>query len=201
MLLNVCFSHLTVDLFFSSSFAAAIAVLAVSTVSTATFERAQCMGAEINVEVGMPAQVGAALFTLWGILHIWVGFEGLHQFFSSPAKKQWEMLLGGSRAPVAAFKLPVDALTIRVHSHLLLNFCLDVGGYGFLALFVAWMIVKQASWMAYFIGLFVIGLGDLAFMFLMLTSGIIKPDIYTVGGPVLWILAIIVTPFGMPALS
>ncbi len=149
----------------------------------------------------MPAQVGAALFTLWGILHIWVGFEGLHQFFANPVKKQWEMLIGGSRAPIAAFKLPVDAVTARVHSHLLLNFCLDVGGYGFLALFVAWMIVKQASWVAYFIGLFVIGLGDLAFMFMLLTSGIIKPDIFTVGGPVLWFLAVIATPFGMPALT
>jgi hypothetical protein len=111
------------------------------------------------------------------------------------------MLIGGRRAPITAFKLPADALTARVHSHLLLNFCLDVGGYGLLALCIAWMIVNQASWIAYFIGLFVIGLGDLSFMFLLLTSGIIKPDIFTVGGPVLWLLAVVATPFGMPALT
>ena len=29
-------------------------------------------------EVKLAAKVGAGLFVLWGILHLWVGFEGLH---------------------------------------------------------------------------------------------------------------------------
>ena len=32
------------------------------------------------------AKIGAALFVLWGILHIWVGFEGVHQYLSGDAK-------------------------------------------------------------------------------------------------------------------
>jgi hypothetical protein len=33
--------------------------------------------------VGAAAKVGAALLTVWGILHIWVGYEGIHQYLSN----------------------------------------------------------------------------------------------------------------------
>lgn len=140
------------------------------------------------------------MFALWGILHVYVGAEGLIQFFASPAKKQWEMLIGGSAAPISAFKFPSDALTSKVHAHLIANFCLDVGGYGLLALVIAWMISTQASWTAYFIGLVVIGLCDLSFAVLMVHSGVIRADVYTIGGPVLWFLAVLITPLGLPPL-
>ena len=122
------------------------------------------------------------------------------QFFKSPARKQWEMLIGGSNAPVSAFKFPTDALTAKVHSHLIANFALDVGGYGVLALVLAWMIFAQASWTAYFIGLGIIGICDLSFAFLLVHSGVIRADIYTVGGPIIWIFAVLITPFGLPSL-
>jgi hypothetical protein len=41
-----------------------------------------------------------------------------------------------------------------------LNFCIDVGGYGVLGLFVGWMIWAHASWVGYFIGVVVIGIGE-----------------------------------------
>ncbi|MFG6446854.1 hypothetical protein ACG0Z6_01215 [Roseateles sp. BYS180W] len=29
--------------------------------------------------IGIPAKIGAWLFVLWGVLHVWVGAEGLRQ--------------------------------------------------------------------------------------------------------------------------
>ena len=48
------------------------------------------------------------------------------------------------------------------------------------------MIWTRASWLGYFIGL--------------LTAGIIELNAGSVGGPVLWLLALAITPFGLPSL-
>ena len=60
------------------------------------------------------------------------------------------------------------------------------------------MIWRQASWAAYGIGVFVIGIGDMAFLFALVTSGIIELNVATVSGPMLWFLAVIITPIGLP---
>ena len=148
----------------------------------------------------LPAKIGAVLFALWGVLHLWVGYEGVHQYLTSGAPGLWKMLTGGSNAPHEAFQHAADALTANVHAHLILNFCLDVGGYGVLGFFVAWMIWKQGSWLGYLIGLIVIGIGDLAFLFVQVVPGIIELNAGTIGGPVLWFLAVAITPFGLPSL-
>lgn len=150
--------------------------------------------------VGAAAKVGAALFLLWGILHIWVGYEGIHQYLSNGTPGLWNIVVGGSKAPRAVFVHTTDAITAYAQGQLLLNFCIDVGGYGVLGLVVAGLIVTQASWAAYFIGVFVIGIADLTFLFALVTSGVIEFSIPTISGPIIWFLAIIATPFGMPAL-
>ena len=150
--------------------------------------------------VGAAAKLGAALFFLWGILHIWVGYEGIHQYLTNGTPGLWNIVVGGSNAPRAAFVHTTDTITAFAQGQLLLNFCIDVGGYGVLGLVVAWLIVTQASWAAYFIGLFVIGICDLTFLFSLVTSGVIELNAGSVGGPVIWFLAIIATPFGMPSL-
>ena len=43
----------------------------------------------------------------------------------------------------------------------------------------------------------IIGIADLAFTFAMVTPGIIVLNAGTVGGPVLWVLACAITPFGL----
>lgn len=73
-----------------------------------------------------------------------------------------------------------------------------MGGYGVLGFFVAWMIWKQGSWLGYPIGLIVIGIGDLAFLFVQVVPGIIELNAGTIGGPVPWFLAVAITPFGLP---
>lgn len=148
----------------------------------------------------MAAKIGAWLFVLWGILHIWVGYEGIHQYLTNGTPGLWNAVIGGGNVPRAAFVHSTDAVTAFAHGQLLLNFCIDVGGYGVLGLAVAWLILKRASWAAYFIGVFVIGIADLTFLFALLTSGVIELNAGSVGGPIIWFLAIITTPFGMPSL-
>jgi hypothetical protein len=148
-----------------------------------------------------PAKVGAGLFVLWSILHIWVGVEGLHQYVAGSPMSQWAMLLGGRVMPREAFVHASDAATAFAHGQLIVNFAVDVGGYGVLGLFVSWMIFKGPAWLGYVMGVGVIGIADLAFLFSMVTPGVIELNAGTVGGPVIWFLALLITPFGLPPIS
>ena len=47
----------------------------------------------------------------------------------------------------------------------------------------------------------VIGIADLAFLFSMVTPGVIVLNAGTIGGPVIWFLALLITPFGLPPIS
>ena len=147
---------------------------------------------------GLAARIGTALIVLWSVLHLWVGADGLVKFFAGDVKAQWLGLLGGTHAPTDAFVHTADAVTANVQAHLLANFCVDVGGYGVLGLFAAWLIWKQASWLGYVLFLVLVGIADLAFTFSFVTSGIITLNAGTLGGPVLWVLACAITPFGLP---
>jgi hypothetical protein len=148
--------------------------------------------------VKTPAKIGAWLFVLWSVLHIWVGAEGLHQYLTGSPLSQWNMIIGGSAMPRNAFVHASDAATAFAHGQVIVNFCVDVGGYGVLGLFVAWMILKGQAWLGYAMGVLVIGIADLAFLFSMVVSGVIELNAGTVGGPVIWFLALLITPFGLP---
>lgn len=152
-------------------------------------------------QIRTPAKIGAGMFLLWSILHIYVGVTGALNFFNADIKTQWETLLGGANAPLDSFVYPTDSLTINAQSHLILNFCLDVGGYGVLGLFVAWMIWRQASWTGFWIGVIAIGIADLSFLFAMVTSGVIVADLATIAGPVIWFIGVGLTPLGLPRKS
>ena len=149
-------------------------------------------------EINPLVRIGAVLFGLWGVLHVWVLAEGFRQYFNG-VHGQWEMFIGGSNAPRGAFQHAVDAVTSNVHSHLLLNFTTDVGGYGVLGFYVAWALWKRASREAYWLGLIVIGIADLAFLFFQVVPGIIEANAGTVGGPVIWFIACLITTFGLRA--
>ncbi len=94
-----------------------------------------------------------------------------------------------------------DTVTSAVLGHLGLNFVIDVGAAGLLGLALAWMIWKKASWSAYFIAVAVIGVIDNAFLFTQVVPGYIELNAGSIGGPVIWAIACIVTPFGLPPLS
>ena len=153
---------------------------------------------QVQPEVGKMAKAGAVFLILWGILHIWVGAEGAHQYFASDVGSLWKMLVGGKNAPFEAIQISADTITANAQKHLILNFCLDVGGYGVLGIILAFLIYKKGSWSAYFIALIAIGICDLSFAFSMVTSGIIELNWGTVSGPIIWVVAIILIPFGLP---
>lgn len=154
--------------------------------------------ATVQPKLGPAGKVGAGLFVLWGILRLWVGFEGLHQYLVSPANGQWRMLIGGSNAPFGAFVFPTDPTTAYVHANVILNFCLDVAGYGVFGILVAWLLFRRASWIVYLLGVIMLGIADGNFIFLLVTSGMIQLSAGSVAGPIIWLLAAIITPFGMP---
>ena len=145
-------------------------------------------------------KLGAILFLVWGILHIWVLYDGVEHYVSREGVKgQWNALIGGAKVPRNSFQHADNESTKFAHSQLILNFCLDVGGYGFLGVAVAGMLwFNQSAWIAYAIGTFVIGVADLAFLFGLVTSGVIEFSFPVILGPVLWFIAVIVTPFGLP---
>ena len=147
----------------------------------------------------LPAKMGGWLFALWGVLHVWVGVEGVRQYLTGGTSDLWNMLIGGRAVARAAFVHATDPVTLFAQGQLILNFCIDVGGYGVLGFFVAWLILKRASWTGYLLGLIVIGIADLTFLFAMVVPGVIELNAGTVGGPVLWFLAIVLTPLGLPA--
>ena len=67
-----------------------------------------------------------------------------------------------------------------------------------MGLLVAYMLWNRGSWLFYLMGGLLIGIADLAFMFLMVYPGeVIEMNAGTIGGPVLWILAMLITPFGL----
>lgn len=59
---------------------------------------------------------------------------------------------------------------------------------------VSYLLFRRASWIAYLMG----AICDMSFMFLQVTSGNIALNVPTISGPVLWALAVVITPFGMP---
>jgi hypothetical protein len=147
---------------------------------------------------GLMAKIGAVLFLIWSILHVYVGIAGLIAFLTAPVSSQFQMLFGGANATWSEIVLPTDKVTLNALSHLFGNFVVDVGGYGVLGIIVAWMIWKQGSWLGYLIGAVAIGICDLAFTFFLVTPGIITLDLASVSGPVIWVIAVALTPFGLP---
>ncbi len=144
-------------------------------------------------------KIGSVAYIIWGVLHIYVGFIGISQYITDPNKGLWSALIDGEKMPVEKFQFATDPMTLKVTANFILNFCLDVAGYGILGILLGVMLWKNTKpWLAYFIGLFIIGLADLSFLFLQVTPGHIKGDWGTYGGPVLWFIAIVVLPFGLP---
>ena len=142
-------------------------------------------------------KAGAGLFLLWGILHIWVGFEGLHQYLTGGTVGQWQMLIGGAAMPRSAFQMATDPATLFAQGQLILNFTMDVGASGLLGVIVAWMMWRQPSWLALALGGAVIGIIDLSFLFLLVLSGVIEFSFPVLLGPIVWFIALGISLAGL----
>jgi hypothetical protein len=139
--------------------------------------------------LGTAGKIGVWLLVYWGVLHMWVGAEGVHQYLRDAPRGLWQMMIGGSVVSRDAFQNASDAVTLFAHSQLLINFCLDVGGYGVLGVLLAAWYWHTRSVMAFVLALVVIGIADLSFLFAMLVSGVIEPNLPTVSGPIIWFFA------------
>lgn len=67
-----------------------------------------------------------------------------------------------------------------------------------MGLYVAYKIYTEASWEAYIL-IFLIGIADLSFLFLMVyPAEVIELSFPVLLGPIIWFIAIAITPFGLP---
>lgn len=151
-----------------------------------------------NLEIGKSAKLGACLILLWGIIHIAFGIQGIRAFLSGDLQSQWAMFLGGANGKLEDFQFAKDGISGVIQSRVLINFSLSLGAYGILALLVSWAIWKHGSWLAYWTALIVIGLDDLAFLFNMVVTKITPFNAGTIGATILWVIAVIIIPFGLP---
>ena len=148
-------------------------------------------------KIGIAAKIGAILFVLWGILHIWVPYGGFSDFEENG--HMFGMFTGGEMVAKTDIILPSDMKTAFTINNLFFNFVSDVGGFGVLSLFIAYMIwTGSCPWIAYLIGLICLGIADVAFVRYMVASGTIERTFPVVVGPLLWVLAVLITPFGLP---
>ena len=122
--------------------------------------------------------VSSALWVVWGVLHIWVGAEGVRQYLAGGTRGLWNMVIGGRHVSRAAFQHTADPATAYAQGQLILNFCLDVGRYGVLALIMLMYLI----------------LGCLmdAMAMIILTVPIIYPVILSLGFDPIWFGVIIV---------
>ena len=140
-------------------------------------------------------KIGAVLFLLWGILHLWVPYNGFGEYYTKGTGLY--MMVGGETVGKNDLKLPKDDKTMLVINNLFLNFVSNVGSSGILAIIVAYMLWNGINtWIAYLIGVLCIGIVDLAFVWFMVVSGIIEKSFPVIVGPLLWFLAVIITPIG-----
>ena len=154
-----------------------------------------------GVKIGFAARIGGLLFFVWALLHIWVGFNGLQLYHEKTAPiGLWNAVIGGEKVPHQAFQHPLPGTpTAYAMKQLMLNFYLDVGGYGVLGVLVAYMVYFKGSWLFYLIGVVVIGIADLTFLWLMVYPGkVIEMILPVLAGPMVYLLAVIITPFGLP---
>ena len=140
-------------------------------------------------------KIGAVFFLLWGILHLWVPYNGFSEYYTKGSGLY--MMVGGEAVGKNDLKLPKDEKTMLVINNLFLNFVTNIGSSGILAIIVAYMLWEGINtWLAYLIGLICIGIVDLAFVCFMVVSGIIEKSFPVIVGPLLWFLAVIITPIG-----
>ena len=107
------------------------------------------------------------------------------------------MFIGGNNSHILDFKYASDASTMNAQAHILLHYSINYIGIGILSLICARMILALNSWHGYFIGLIVIGIFEFSFLINLLINGIININMFTIIGPVIFILAIIITPLGL----
>jgi hypothetical protein len=136
------------------------------------------------------AQTGAAIFVLWGVLHLVVGLIGAFAFASSgPAG----VFSGFGAAPVAAELTP----TLVLAGHIALDFSLVLAGYGVLAIWAA-VLIWRGQRLGFWLNTVMLGIADGSFIIALMLPGFISPAAGGLG-PVLYVLGVAFTAIGFYA--
>lgn len=139
----------------------------------------------------------ATLWLVWGILHVWVLFEGLSLYLTGGTAAQWNMVIGGAAVPRGSFQMASDPAALFAQGQLILNFTMNVGAAGFLGVFVAWMMWTQPNWLAFWLGFVVIGIIDMSFLILLVLSGVTELSFPVLLGPIVWFFAVGASVLGL----
>ena len=125
---------------------------------------------------------GAAMFFLWGVLHVYAGGLMSIPFFTSGAGSNLAVVGFGLAEPLSSFE--------RVASHITLNFGLDLAGYGILAVWLSINLFRgQHMKLSFALLVVMLGISDGAFVYSLLLPGY-SPLAEGLPGPILFLLGI-----------
>lgn len=134
-------------------------------------------------------QTGAALFVLWGVIHILIGASALVSFYTA-----------GPIEMFAQAELTVEpqemGATLEHVANIIAEYYFDLVALGILAIIVGVTLVWENDPLGFWINLIVLGIADFAFLFLEIVPGY-QPLLPPVLGPIIYILAVIFTAAGL----
>mmetsp|Transcript_1461 Transcript_1461/g.3751 ORF Transcript_1461/g.3751 Transcript_1461/m.3751 type:complete len:179 (-) Transcript_1461:296-832(-) len=155
---------------------------------------------EHKLPTPLPCRIGGALFLGWGIMHIVVPCVTLGLMGAQGLSGPWGVYMNGHKAAPAP--VPTDEATVYALNHLFALYVLYMAGFGVLACMVSYSLwLYEKPWFAYLCGLVPVGLATISYFVAMVTSGVMAVGVGSLSGPIIWLLAALITPFGLPKLG
>lgn len=134
-------------------------------------------------------KLGAAMFFLWGLLHVYAGGLMSVPFFTVGPGANLAVVGFAVGEPLSPFE--------RVASHITLNFGLDLAGYGILAIWCAANLLRNRNvFFSFALLVVMLGISDGAFIYSLLLPGY-SPLIEGLPGPILYALGVPLTVKGL----
>lgn len=127
-------------------------------------------------------QIGAALFVVWGVVHIIIGGTALFDFYTAGPAEMF------TQAEVNVQPGEMDATLTHI-GNIVAEYYFDIIALGLLAIIVAVTLVWENDPLGLWINLIVLGIADFAFLFLEILPGY-QPLIPPVLGPIIYVLAV-----------
>jgi len=138
-------------------------------------------------------RTGAALFFLWGILHVYAGVAISFPF-----------IIEGPGSNLALFGIAVGNTLSSLEllgSHITMNFGFDLMGYGILAIWLSFYLwIGRFVKLSFWICVVLLGIADTAFIYSLLLPGY-SPLLEGFAGPILYVLAVLFCGYGLSQMS
>lgn len=133
-------------------------------------------------------KAGAAVYVLWGVLHVWVGLDSLNRLWTGGSRKMLERYGSGLEAGVITDPGNFVSNIVAQHSANLVLL-------GLLSIIVAATLIWRQEKMGFWLNLVILGIADAAFVFALLLPGyiLVKDGL---PGPILFVVAATLTGLG-----